>query len=380
MAAPGGLIARRAPDGGPLLPTGKGRLRAFRPDDIPDVVALRRRAFRFSERVSPEALAAYLERVFCHHPWPDEELPSLVYQDEYGRLVGFLGVIPRPMRFQGEDIRAAVATQLMVAPESRGLTGRFLARAFFCGPQDLSLSDTANDAARRLWVSIGGSVSVSHSLSWLRPLRPARLLGARVAARGLLPRALSFAARPLLNAVDALTARGGKAGSIPVTGVMEPLDPAVVAEAAEEVLGGYALRPAYAAAAVAWLIDHAAEKRSFGRLEGMQVRLSDGQVAGWFLCYANSGGISQVVQLAARPSARAMVLAHLCQFARARGASAVEGRLDPALLPDLAAQRARLGHDGPWVLFHSPRPEILHAIECGDAFLSRLDGEWWLSF
>jgi len=33
-----------------------------------------------------------------------------------------------------------------------------------------------------------------------------------------------------------------------------------------------------------------------------------------------------------------------------------------------------------WTLVHSPRPEILHAIERGDALLSHLDGEWWLSF
>jgi hypothetical protein len=31
-------------------------------------------------------------------------------------------------------------------------------------------------------------------------------------------------------------------------------------------------------------------------------------------------------------------------------------------------------------LYHSSRPEVAAAIERGDAFLSRLDGEWWLSF
>jgi hypothetical protein len=32
------------------------------------------------------------------------------------------------------------------------------------------------------------------------------------------------------------------------------------------------------------------------------------------------------------------------------------------------------------VLYHSCRPELADAIARNDAFLSRLDGEWWLSF
>jgi len=49
-------------------------------------------------------------------------------------------------------------------------------------------------------------------------------------------------------------------------------------------------------------------------------------------------------------------------------------------VPELAALGCGFGRDGPWVLIHSRRPEILPAVERGDAFLSRLDGEWWLSF
>jgi hypothetical protein len=31
-------------------------------------------------------------------------------------------------------------------------------------------------------------------------------------------------------------------------------------------------------------------------------------------------------------------------------------------------------------MVHSNKPELLHAIHRGDAFLTRLEGEWWMRF
>jgi hypothetical protein len=379
VAAPSGVIPRHrgVPDGAP------GRLRAFRPDDIPAVAALRQRVFRFSERTDLDALTAYCERVFCRHPWPDEELPSLIYEDDRGRPVGFLGVIPRPMWFGDERIRAAVATQLMVAPESRGLAGRWLARAFFLGPQDLSLSDTANDAARRLWESVGGSIAPVHSLGWIRVLRPGRWAASQIARRGLPRRALLQAARPVLAAVDALATHLPAFSPAPPEpdGTTEPITPAAIATHAAEILRGHDLRPDYdECGATAWLLGMAAEKRQFGPLEGALVRAPDGEALGWFLYYGRPGAAAEVLEVAARRPARALVLAHLLRHAWRADATAVTGRLEPNLLRELAAQRCALKLDGPWLLYHSPRPEIMRAVERGDALLSRLDGEWWLSF
>jgi hypothetical protein len=89
---------------------------------------------------------------------------------------------------------------------------------------------------------------------------------------------------------------------------------------------------------------------------------------------------SQVLQLAARPGAQGLVLSHLKRDAWDHGATAVTGRLDPSLLPALEAERACFRHGQPWTLSYSRRPEVLRAIERGKAFVSRLDGEWWLSF
>ena len=158
---------------------GPGRIRALKRDDIPHLVALSQQAFRRGERVRADALAAYFERIFFHSPWVDADLPSLVYEDETGRVGGFVGVVPRRMLFRGEPIRVAVAISLMVAPRYGGRVGRRLMSQLLSGPQELSLTDDANDAARRLWESLGGECSPIYGLRWTRPLRPCRY-----AARG----------------------------------------------------------------------------------------------------------------------------------------------------------------------------------------------------
>jgi len=357
---------------------GSGRLRAFRREDIPDVVALRQQVFHFSERRSASMLAEYFERIFFHHPWPDEELHSWVHEDRRGRVTGFLGVLPRRMTWRGQPIRTAVSTQLMVEPPSRGLVGLLLVRAFLAGPQDWSVSDTANDVARRIFESVGATTSMIHSLVWLRPLRPCRDLASRL-AHGLVARGALFAARPLVAAGDAFAARRAGGAARQPAGTIQPLTPALML-AHLDVLGCRALRPAYEAGALEWLLEQVAEKRQFGTLERALVRAPSGEVAGWFLYFLNPGGASQVVQLAARPAAQTLVLQHLFHHAWSRGAAAVAGRLEPAFVSDLATLGCGFARDGPWVLIHSRRPELMPAVERGDALLSRLDGEWWLSF
>lgn len=373
MAAPHRLTAA-PPD------TGRDMVRSFCADDIPELVALRRRVFRFSERRTDAALMEYFERMFCRPRAAVDGLTSLVHQDGRGRVIGFLGVFPRQMRFRNERLLVAIATQLMVAPESRGLAGRALVRAFLRGPQDLSFSDTANDAARRLWVSLGANVSPAPSLSWTQVLRPWRHLGAEAAhdGAGLVARTALYAARPLLSFVDLLLVRRRPAAQ--PAALTEPFDAARVAAVAEEVLGGYGLRPVYDAETLAWLLAQAAEKRQYGTLDGRIVRGADGGVAGWFLYYRNRTGMSQVLQVAARPRGRGLVLDAMLEHARRHGVVALAGPLDPGTIHEAAIRRSTLRHEGPWVLFSSQRPDLMQAIAAGDAFLSRLEGEWWMSF
>src|SRR5437763_11426325 len=172
------------------------KIRPFRLDDIPGVVALRRKSFRHSERPAAAALGAYFEHVFFRNPWRDETLPSLVYVDPSGRPVGFLGVVPRRATFRGEVLRVAVTTQLMADPEHRGVAAIELIQALLAAGPDLCFADLANDASRRLWEGLGGDVALVPSLAWTPPLRAVRYYG-RLLGDTVRRRVLAMGPRPL---------------------------------------------------------------------------------------------------------------------------------------------------------------------------------------
>lgn len=373
MAAPGGLSAPAPPRGHAAT-----AIRPFRMADLPAVAALRRRAFARSERTRPGALEAYLERMFLGHPFAEAGIASLVAEDAAGRVVGFQGVVPARMWYGARPLIAAVGTQLMVAPEARGLTGRALVRALFDGPQDLTLSDVANDAARRLWEGLGGAPVPWLAESWTLALRPWRHRANRrvIAGAGRLARAALYGARPALAVADRLAARPA---TLPAGLRFAPLDADAMAAAADRLLGDYPLRPRYDAAELRWRLHQAAEKREFGALEGAMVLGEEG-VTGWFLYYRNDAGECEVVQGVAARRDEATLLEALAAHAWARGGVALTGRLGPSLLGPLAARRATLCHEGPSVVCQSRDAAIRGAVARGELWLSRLDGEWWMSF
>ncbi|MGE5609154.1 MAG: GNAT family N-acetyltransferase, partial [Bacillota bacterium] len=106
------------------------RIRAFAREDVPEVARLWLRSFRHSDQTPSPDLQAYFDEVFFENPWYDPALPSLVYQNDRDQIIGFLGVMPRPMWFQDRLIRVAVATQLMVDPHHRGFAALELLRRF----------------------------------------------------------------------------------------------------------------------------------------------------------------------------------------------------------------------------------------------------------
>ena len=181
------------------------RIRAFRRDDIPQVLGLFRTAFLEGGKSVPAGLDTYFERVFFESPWYDEDLPSYVHLDAGGSIIAFVGVQPRPLVLRGRRLRAAVATKLMASPAADPLAAvRLLSRAF-AGPQDVLLSDLSTDAGRRIWEGLGGATALLFSLQWQRPVRPARHSLAWLHSRGV-PGVITHCLRPLGSVADALVA------------------------------------------------------------------------------------------------------------------------------------------------------------------------------
>jgi len=56
----------------------------------------------------------HLSRIFLRHPWYAESLRSFVYQENGGKVAGCIGVMPRPMSFNGSRITAAISHSFIV--------------------------------------------------------------------------------------------------------------------------------------------------------------------------------------------------------------------------------------------------------------------------
>src|SRR5882724_13259306 len=178
-------------------------IRPFVLGDIPRVAELHESVLAASSHLSMENRRRYLGKVFLENPWYDDTLPSLVAEEEHGRIVGFLGVLPRRMSWNGRSIKVAIVSQYMVEPGYRGLTGLLLLKTFLAGPQDLSMTDGASHETVRIWKAVGGTDSIPHSIHWTRPLRPLRYALSCVSAR-IPPAAL---AAPLGRVLDAIATR-----------------------------------------------------------------------------------------------------------------------------------------------------------------------------
>jgi hypothetical protein len=228
---------------------------------------------------------------------------------------------------------------------------------------------------------VRGSTSFLYSLRWIHPLRPARYLVSALRRQGLSRNAAAVLG-PMARVFDALTMStvrrvlGGE--RVHLSG--GHLDDQTLADGIREFSGTAALRPDYDEKALAWLLTRLADKRDHGTLQRVAVRNGDGELVGWYLYYLWPGETSEVVQIAGRRRWLGDVLEHLLSHARAGGAAAVSGRLDPPLVPACVAKQCFYRAGGSWMLVDSRDRDILAAIHQGDAFFTRLEGEWWIGY
>jgi hypothetical protein len=88
------------------------------------------------------------------------------------------------------------------------------------------------------------------------------------------------------------------------------------------------------------------------------------------------GGPARLLQVASRERDTDAVVGALVADARERGATELNGRLEPNLVEPLRRRWAVLGFDAR-TLLHAQDNDILEAVSTGPTLLTRLDGEWW---
>jgi hypothetical protein len=353
----------------------EGGIRPAVDADLESIVALDARVYA-DHVVTPERTANMKEVLFAH-PWRTERLPSLVYEEGGGRMRGFIGIMPRRMRFNDRELLAGISHRFMVDPESRGYVGLTLMKAFIQGNHDLSITEPENEAARRIWLRYGGVAVESQSLQWTKPIRPAGWAAQYAQDRlpGLAVRALGGVAAGL----DGVAGRVAGLRPDPAAGTAEELTPEAMQAVLEESTSRFAVRPAYDLRQLAWFLRHLRGKRGRGDLRARLVSTPDGKRAGYFLYYVRRGGTGLVVQLLARGDRIKLVWTHLLADAWHSGTVALRGKYDAmmATLGDRGMLIRRARHT---FLFHTRHPDVERAVLRGDALLTRLEGEGGIPF
>jgi hypothetical protein len=352
------------------------QIRPLAARDLQSVADLFVRVFRRSAPPAPASLTESFRRLYLEYPARRDDIPSLVLESG-GRPAGFLGALPLPFSHRGKALTAVVAGNYMVDPGVQDpFAGVRLLKALLAGPQEVTFTDTANGPARRIWEGLGGKTLPVQSQQWLRVLRPAEF-GASLAGRKDSLKRIEPAMRVVARMLD------GLAGMLPLPGRIadawpsSPLEADELLRLIENLNARRALVPAYTRETLAWRLAMAAEKLEFGPLRMRAVTTPDGRTVGWFLAYPNRGGMGQVLQWSAEPHDARGVFRSMIADAEEQGSLALVGRAEPGTMREVSGGLGVFLQRDSFVEVYARDAEVLTSLLLGDAFFTRLEGEWW---
>lgn len=356
-------------------------IREFVENDIPKVAKL------YWEHLSagtgearPELQNAFANLYFSS-PWAAPETPSFVYDDNNGETFGFLGIITRKMRFEGETVRVGFGGNFVVHPKARGSRAASrLIQAMLSGNQDMFLSDSANEISRRLVERVGFQLVPSLSMHWSRPIQPSRyILRALFRGRSRGGAVLRTLGRPFVRVVDRLlTTRWNPLSPLSSVLQCEELSAETLLHCFCTFSRNTELQPTYDAASLRWLLKFMERNRKRGNLRKTLLRDENQNIVGWYIYYVNVGAIGEVVQLGAAKKATANVIGALLRDSRDSGTVALHGLAEFEKMADYSGAGCFFNCRGGWTLAYSRRAELIDVFLRGKGTLSRLDGEWCL--
>jgi hypothetical protein len=329
-------------------------------------------------RTVTRSMCDYFADVYLDSPWAEPESTSVVATDDGGRLVGFLGVMPMPVRLERTTMRAAIGSAFMVDPaHTDPLTAVRLLRTVFGGQQDLTLTDTANDAAITFWTKLGGNAARFSSMRWLLPLRPA---GAALAMtlREERPRTQRLVA-PVARTVDWML---GRFVAPPPSGI-GTLREAVASDVYrfltdldDRAMLGFG----GTAAEFEWLVDMLRRKRRFGPVQLLTLHVRGSAARGAVIYYPNRGRIGQLAFAAAAHGEHPALLGALRRHAYEAESAAIMGKADARLSTELRGLPCAYLYRNDFTMLHSRHPGLTTKLCTGDVAMSHLTGEWWTRF
>jgi RimJ/RimL family protein N-acetyltransferase len=360
-------------------------VRPFAEGDIPRVVELYWRLMRRSEGVPPPELPPLFHQLYFENPWVDPAYPSLVYEGKNGEVVGFLGIIPRKMSIGGRPFRVGYGGNFIVDPGARAtLAAQRLLGTYLGGKYDLWQTDSANDISRTLLERLGFRTIPALNLHWVRPLRPAQYASYAVSrAIDSAPiNGLRLIAKPFCVVSDLVATKLSTSPFRPVKPRLRgsELDVETLQRCLVDFRNGYSIWAEYDIHDLRWLLTFMSRATARGQLRKIVLYDDKDNIVGWYIYYVKSGAVGEVVQVGGSKNSTKDVLDHLFRDAFDQGMIGLHGIVDRERLTDFSDKGCLFTCRGGWNVVFSRNAEILDALERGDSFVTRLDGEWCLDF
>ena len=158
------------------------------------------------------------------------------------------------------------------------------------------------------------------------------------------------------------------------------MDIDTLAECLTRLPGKQWLVPQYDRESLAWVIQFVEKRNAVGELRKVVLRDEKGKINGWYIFGLRPGSIGEVLQIGSDNASVGKVLDHLFHEAWKNNLIGLQGRLEPQFMEELTQRSSFFLRNGSWTLAHSRKPELLASFFSGNAFFSRLDGEWCLRF
>lgn len=371
------------------VPSSAGTIRPFVAADAPRVAEILLYAFQKSTRPASQEMIDYIRRLYLDIPWRDPDIYARVMELPDGRISGFIGLTPLPLKFGDKRIKVGVTSSLSCDDRiGDAMTGPRLVRHVRNGPQDGVLSDRSNAAAAAISRQLRSDVLHSYSLDFMRILRPSAF-GLDWLTRHMRPsRLVAPLLRPLTGPIDRHMAaqalvsedghwaapgktRGSASFKDRPVGIEEVLD------LLPHFLERFTLIPDFERAHWRFILEDGSRKDGFGTFYANAVDSPSGETVGLYLYHAQPGKTAELLQAFANPGKEGVVLDRLFTHAIAMGATAVHGRSTPMFHRQLMDRRAFFYPDQ-WTIVYSKDPEVSQHFHAGTAFFTGLAGENWI--
>lgn len=362
-----------------------GTIRPFTAADAPRVAEILLWAFQKSTRPAPQGMIDYIRRLYLDLPWADPDIYARVMELPDGRLSGFAGLTPLPMRMGEKRFTGGVTSSLSVDDRiADPMTGPRLLRHIRNGTPGGIFADRSNETATTLLRQLRSEVFHNYSLDFTRLLRPAGYGVEWLASHFGPAKILSpltglvdgrVAAKSLLSDTSHWGAPGKSRGSEAFRSVPASLDD--VLDLIPRFLDRYTLRPDLERHHWRIILEDGSRKADLGDFFASTVVAPTGETAGLYLFHGRKDRTAELLQAFANPGREGVVLDKLIAHAMDIGAVALHGRVTPTYHRHLMERHAMFTPNM-WTVVHTPDPDVASHFRAGTAFFTGLAGENWI--